>query len=94
MTEELDFTRHSIERRTGFRLAVTFPTWETDGAGVISFHDELERLGNDLYWTNVIGIFIDEGKLALGVFVKTDMVIDVEPVAHELPGPYQLPAGE
>src|ERR1039457_3357404 len=66
-------TDEIIRERTGYKVAVVFPDWQTDGAGILSFHDELERLGKDIGWENVIGsVFQDTetGVLKLGVFVK------------------------
>jgi len=83
MAEDLDFTKYGIARNTGFSLAVILPEWDTSGAGVIAYHDELDRLGKDIGWTKVVGsFFIDEGKLMLGVFIKDNGVIDREPITQ------------
>lgn len=86
MTSEFEFTQSSIEQRTGFKLAVVFPHWETDAAGILSFHDELERLGKDFGWENTFGtLFVEEDKLALGIFIKHKNVIEARVIEHELP---------
>ena len=86
---EFNFTEHEITRRTGYGLAVTFPTWEKDAAGVISFHDELERLGRDWGWENVIGtLYVEEDELLLGIFVNKNEIIDVNSVERRLPNPH------
>lgn len=70
-----DITPDFIKEALGFTLAVEFPSFETDGAGIVSFHDELERLGNDYGWDNVIGsLFHENTALSLGVFVRNTVI--------------------
>ncbi|HUD07036.1 MAG TPA: hypothetical protein VMR34_04055 [Candidatus Saccharimonadales bacterium] len=66
-------TEETLREKTGFKVVVEFPSWQTDAAGIIGFHDELERLGRDLGWENVIGSVYQDNEssdLKLGVFVK------------------------
>lgn len=87
-------TPAEIRELTGFRLAVVFPHWQTDKAGVIEFHEELDRLEKMLGTTSVIGSLVEfEGRLALGVFTDSPEIVEGEIVAGELSGlPRQLEA--
>ncbi len=80
------FNAHAIATRTGFRLAITYPRWETDAAGIIQFGEDVDDYGKRFGYENVIGsLFLDEGKLALGVFVRgRATAIDAE--AHDIRG--------
>lgn len=78
-------SQQAIESYTGYRLQVMFPTWQTDKAGVISFHDELERLGKDYGWENVLGsLFVEEERLVLGIFMNKNIVIEAHVVQREI----------
>lgn len=88
---EQAFTSSDIREQTGFRLAVVFPQWQTDAAGVIDFHEELDRFEKEVGTTNVIGsLFRYEGALALGVFINTPEIVPGEVVVNELDSAFRM----
>ena len=59
-----------IEEKLNYRLVVTFPNFLTNKAGLIEYHEELERLGTQCGWDNVFGsMFYWEDRLQLGIFI-------------------------
>lgn len=67
----LIITQDLIKRRLGMELAVVFPHFETDGAGIVCHGEELERIGQMCGYDNVIAsLYFDAGKLSLGIFVR------------------------
>lgn len=90
MTERA-LTDAEIRSQTGFRLAVVFPAWQSDPAGIIEFHEELDRLEKLLGTTSVIGsLFQCEDGLALGVFTNSAEIVAGEVVDHELSSPPRI----
>ncbi len=67
----LVITEDLIHQRLGMKLAMIFPDFESDGAGIVSHGEELERLGKLCGYSNVIAsLYFDEGTLMLGIFVR------------------------
>lgn len=91
-----DLTPQRIEDATGFSMAIRFVDGPKDGAVLASYHDEHERLVNELGWENVIGsLCIDEGELVLGIFVRKNKVIEGHVVMRELSKPTPMvPSGQ
>lgn len=70
-SDGLVITPELIRQRLGMELVVLFPTFETDGAGIVSHGEELERLGKLCGYGNVIAsLYFDNGELQLGIFAR------------------------
>lgn len=68
-------TAETIEESTGFKLVEVFPFWRTDPAGIVEYHEELQRLSYKLGWDKVIGsIYEAEDGFGLGIFVHIDVI--------------------
>ena len=79
-------TAESIQAATGYKLVVVFPRFMTDPAARVSFHDELERLGNELKWQNVIGsLYYEEDKLVLGIFADAEAIATFRTQQRDIP---------
>lgn len=70
-----DITEEFLER-CGYVLVEPFSNWH-EMAGIMDFHDELERLGNDYGQENVIGsLFRDHNsRIVLGTFVTKSALL-------------------
>ena len=70
-SDGLVITPELIRQRLGMELVVLFPTFETDGAGIVSHGEELERIGKLCGYGNVIAsLYFDDGELQLGIFAR------------------------
>lgn len=84
MNIEKGFTAEDIKRRTGFVLQFQLASF-TDPACMAGYHDEHERMARDYGSENIIGtLYVEEGALMLGVFMKYIQTIDGELVRPEL----------
>lgn len=86
----LVITEEFIRQRLGMKLAIIFPTFETDAAGIVSHGEELERLGKMCGYGNVIAsLYFNDGELNLGIFVREDSiphdVLDASSTATAVP---------
>lgn len=71
----LVITEEFIRERLGMVLAMIFPAFETDAAGIVEHGDELERIGKLCGYGNVIAsLYFEEGKLQLGIFVREESI--------------------
>ena len=65
------YNQSVMEQDQFMELVVLFPTFETDGAGIVSHGEELERIGKLCGYGNVIAsLYFDDGELQLGIFAR------------------------